>query len=131
MKTEQILKRMNDVNELIKLISSLDRRFFYSQYTNQISYFSFDTELFYVDSYSGKKLYITDEQNSPMEGFNGGGTLWDLVKSFRKFIVTGEKGFLGGFKETWAYSYESTMKARQKAKEIGFIDKIDYPYAIF
>lgn len=55
--------------------------------------------------------------------------MWELINSFRHFIITGKSGELSDYKEIWAYSYEGCMKTRQKAKEIGFIKTVDYPYS--
>ncbi|MEC0685415.1 hypothetical protein P8888_20835, partial [Bacillus haynesii] len=54
--TEQI-KRMNDINDLIKLIASIDRRIFFCKFTHQIAYFRFRTKLFFVDDYTGEDVY--------------------------------------------------------------------------
>ncbi|MED4816493.1 hypothetical protein P9449_04775, partial [Bacillus atrophaeus] len=54
MPNQEQIKRMNDINDLIKLIASIDRRIFYrkeniSGEPNQIAYFKFRTKLFFVD----------------------------------------------------------------------------------
>ena len=47
----------------------------------------------------------------------------------REFIITGRYGDLRDYKEIWAYSREGCEKIRQKAKKIGFITTVDYPYS--
>ncbi|MBU8716546.1 hypothetical protein [Bacillus subtilis] len=131
-KREQI-KRMNDINDLIKLIASIDRRIFYrkeniSGEPNQIAYFKFRTKLFFVDDCTGEDVYPYELGYEP-NGFSHGGNVWQLINSFRRFIITGKYGELRDYKEIWAYSYEGCMKIRQKAKEIGFIETADYPYS--
>lgn len=127
-KPEQ-LKRMNDINELIKLIASIDRRTFYCKSKNRIAYFKFKKKLFFVDDYTGEDVYPYELGRGRVNGFSHGGNMWQLVNSFRKFIITGRYGDLRDYKEIWAYSREGCQKIRQKAKEIEFIENVDYPYS--
>ncbi|SCA85854.1 hypothetical protein [Bacillus glycinifermentans] len=126
--TEQI-KRMNDINDLIKLIASIDRRIFFCKFTDRIAYFRFKTKLFFVDDYTGEDVYPY-QLGYEAKGFSHGGNMWELINSFRRFIITGKPGDLRDYKEIWAYSKEGCMKIRQKAKEIGFITTTDYPYSL-
>ncbi|MCY8989995.1 hypothetical protein [Bacillus atrophaeus] len=133
MATAEQIKRMNDINELIKLISNIDRRIFYckeniSGVRDQIAYFKFRKKLFFLDNYTGEDVYPYELCHDP-NGFSHGGNTWQLINSFRDFIITGKCGELRDYKEMWAYSYEGCMKIRQKAKEIGFIETVDYPYS--
>ncbi|MBL3648413.1 hypothetical protein [Bacillus sp. RHFS10] len=125
--TEQI-KRMNDINDLIKLIASIDRRIFYCKSKDRVAYFRFRTKLFFVDDYTGEDVYPY-QLGYRANGFSHGGNMWELINSFRHFIITGKYGELRDYKEIWAYSYEGCMKIRQKAKEIGFIESVDYAYS--
>ncbi|MEC1395324.1 hypothetical protein P9D26_18585 [Bacillus velezensis] len=129
MPTAEQLKRMNDINDLIKLIASIDRCTFYCKSKNRIAYFRFKKKLFFVDDYTGADVYPYELGYGRANGFSHGGNMWQLVNSFRKFIITGKYGELRDYKEIWAYSYEGCMKIRQKAKEIGFIESVDYPYS--
>ncbi|WP_195536365.1 hypothetical protein [Bacillus paralicheniformis] len=126
--TEQI-KRMNDINDLIKLIASIDRRIFYCKSKDRIAYFRFRTKLFFVDDYTGEDVYPY-QLGYRAQGFSHGGNMWELINSFRRSIITGKPGDLRDYKEIWAYSKEGCMKIRQKAKEIGFITTTDYPYSL-
>ncbi|MGU9969826.1 hypothetical protein [Bacillus velezensis] len=127
MASAEQLKRMNDINDLIKLIASIDRCIFYCKSKNRIAYFRFKKKLFFVDDYTGADVYPYELGYGRANGFSHGGNMWQLVNSFRKFIITGKYGELRDYKEIWAYSYEGCMKIRQKAKEIGFIESVDYP----
>ncbi|MCY7430493.1 hypothetical protein MCZ49_02000 [Bacillus safensis] len=127
-KPEQ-LKRMNDINELIKLIASIDRRTFYCKSKNRIAYFRFKKKLFFVDDYTGEDVYPYELGHGRARGFSHGGNMWELVNRFREFIITGRYGALRDYKEIWAYSEEGCKKIREKAKEIGFIKTVDYPYS--
>ncbi|PCK15531.1 hypothetical protein CEY02_20680 [Bacillus pumilus] len=129
MASEEQIKRMNDINELIKLIASLDRRTFYCKSKDRVAFFKFKTKLFFIDDYTGENVYPYKLGHGRANGFSHGGNMWELVNSFRKFIITGKCGHLKDYKEIWAYSRESCEKIRQKAKEIGFIETADYPYS--
>ncbi|OYD12326.1 hypothetical protein CHR37_05055 [Bacillus velezensis] len=129
MASAEQLKRMNDINDLIKLIASIDRCIFYCKSKNRIAYFRFKKKLFFVDDYTGADVYPYELGYGRANGFSHGTNLRRLVNSFRNFILTGKYGELRDYKEIWAYSYEGCMKIRQKAKEIGFIDSVDYPYS--
>ncbi|MCY8051293.1 hypothetical protein MOB99_13005 [Bacillus spizizenii] len=129
MPNQEQIKRMNDINELIKLIADIDRRTFFCKQMNRKAYFRFKKKLFFVDDYTGADVYPYEMGYGSPNGFSHGGNMWQLVNSFRKFIITGKYGELRDYKEIWAYSYEGCMKIRQKAKEIGFIESVDYPYS--
>ncbi|CAN2249242.1 conserved hypothetical protein [Bacillus subtilis] len=45
---------MNDINDLIKLIGSIDRRIFFCKSNDRVAYFRFKTKLFFVDDYTGE-----------------------------------------------------------------------------
>ncbi|KUP30325.1 hypothetical protein AU385_18105 [Bacillus halotolerans] len=123
---------MNDINDLM-LIASIERRTFYgkeniSGQSNQKAYVKFRTQLFFVDNYTGKDVYPYELRHDP-NGFSHGGNVWQMIKSFREFIITGNCGELRDSKEIWAYSYnEGCMKIRNKGKAIGFVESIVYPY---
>ncbi|MCY7959559.1 hypothetical protein MOC76_16580 [Bacillus spizizenii] len=129
MPNQEQIKRMNDINDLIKLIADIDRRTFFCKQMNRKAYFRFKKKLFFVDDYTGADVYPYEMGYGSPNGFSHGGNMWQLVNSFRKFIITGKYGELRDYKEIWAYSYEGCMKIRQKAKEIGFIESVDYPYS--
>ncbi|MFV9832842.1 hypothetical protein ABOZ80_12515 [Bacillus stercoris] len=129
MPNQEQIKRMNDINDLIKLIADIDRRTFFCKQMNRKAYFRFKKKLFFVDDYTGADVYPYEMGYGSPNGFSHGGNMWQLVNSFRKFIITGKYGELRDYKEIWAYSYEGCMKIRQKAKEIGFIKSVDYPYS--
>lgn len=74
------------------------------------------------------KTFICMNFHDP-NGFSHGGNVWQLINSFREFIITGNCGELRDYKEIWAYSYEGCMKIRNKGKEIGFVESIVYPYS--
>ena len=67
---------MNDINDLIKLVASIDRR-----------------TLFFVDNYTGEDVYPYELRHDP-NGFSHGGNVWQLINSFRELIITGKCGDL-------------------------------------
>lgn len=135
MPTEKQYERLHRVNELIKTISSLDRRFFYCKSKDRIASFEFSDKgkLFFIDDYTGERVYPYRKVHyGRARGFSHGGTLWSIVNWFREFIITGEKlNHMIDFEETWAYSYESTMKIREKAVDLGILNNSNYPYRRF
>ncbi|WP_426579178.1 hypothetical protein P5490_007785 [Bacillus altitudinis] len=129
-KPEQ-MKRIYDINALINLIASIDHRTFYCESKNSVACFIFGKrgKVFFVDDYTGEWIYPYELGHGPAKGFSHGGNMWQLVNSFREFIITGRYGDLRDYKEIWAYSEEGCKKIREKAKEIGFIETVDYPYS--
>lgn len=73
MATAEQLKRMNDINDLIKLIASIDRRTFYCKSKNRIAYFRFKKKLFFVDDYTGSDVYPYEMGYGRANGFSHGG----------------------------------------------------------
>ncbi|CAI6268162.1 hypothetical protein NRS6167_10270 [Bacillus subtilis] len=47
---------MNDINDLIKLIGSIDIRIFFCKSKDRVAYFRFKTKLFFVDDYTGEDV---------------------------------------------------------------------------
>ncbi|KOF55702.1 hypothetical protein AGR56_17845 [Clostridium sp. DMHC 10] len=124
MKTEQI-ERMNKINELIEVIASVDRRFFYSKSKDRTGKFIEGKKLFYIDEYTGEKVY---PYYSGRKKFSHGGTLWGLVNDFREWIITGKlsngnNGYGGLYCPHWGYTAEGMAKVVTKGKEIGFLKK--------
>jgi hypothetical protein len=125
MKQEQI-DRMNKVNELIEVIASIDRKFFYSKSKERIGKFIEGKKLFFVDEYTGEKVY---PYYSGRKKFSHGGTLWGLINDFREWIITGEysnghNGYDGLYCTHWGYTVEGMFKIQEKGKEIGFLKRM-------
>jgi hypothetical protein len=123
MKIQQI-ERMNKINELIEVISSVDRRFFYSKNKDRVGKFIEGNKLFYIDEYTGEKVY---PYYSGRKKFSHGGTLWGLVNDFREWIITGKlsngkNGYGGLYCPHWGYTVEGMDKVVTKGKEIGFLE---------
>lgn len=138
---EQI-ERLEKINLFIKYIGELDKNRYQPILHSrnkfrefEQGYFKFhpvDSLLYFVDSYTKVPIRPTESASVKRDNFfSGGGNLWSLVTSFAEFIMTGQPGELQDYKEVWAFDYETTMKVREKAKEIGFIQSVDYPYELY
>jgi hypothetical protein len=133
------LERLEKINSLIKFIGEVDKNRYKPLLHNknengefEQGRFIFNRLLYYVDSYTKKPIRPLDSAHSQRDKyFSSGGNMWWLVQSFSQFIMTGKEGCLRDYKEIWAFDYESTMKVREKAKEIGFISTVDYPHSLY
>lgn len=119
------VERMNKVNELIELISSIDRRFFYSKSKDKVAKFiEGKTTVFYIDDYTQETIHLRNVCKDG--GFSHGGTLWGLVHDFKEWIITGKhsnsrNGYGGLYCPHWGYTEESMKRIQEKGKEIGFL----------
>ena len=135
------MKRLEGINELILCIGenhthSDHHKFFHSRVedgTFRAGKFIFAENgfLYYIDPYREKKVRPLNYARKQQIYFSGGGVMWDILKDFGRFIMTGEKGFLRDYKEVWGFEYENTMNVRKKAQEVGFIERIDYLHERF
>lgn len=89
-------ERLKAVNEMLEVIASCGRKFFADK--GQTSRMEVDTRgrVWFVDSYSGKRIY-THCPFSKWRGFTNGGTLKSLICHFRDFIVKSKPVPLGCF----------------------------------
>lgn len=131
------LIRLNKVNELLAFIVDVDKErhnpFFGHKEDNgtiTVGKFIFNEKgtLKYVDAYTKRILSLRDNSTQFTYHCSEGGTGQQIIRQLGKFIMSGEQGFLNDYKEVWGFTYENTMKVRQKALDIGFIDSTDYPY---
>lgn len=119
------VKRMNDINKLIELISSLDREFFKT--CNGLDMFvERKTTVKYINGYTQKVLTIPNNDWKEIKGFSHGGTLTALVKDFKEFILTGKitdgkNGYSGLYCRSWGYSIQNMDKVIEFAKQIGYL----------
>lgn len=117
------LERLDNINKLIELIANTDRCFFRS--SKGVSRFvALKTTVKYYDSYTGKQ--ITINENNKDCNFSEGGTMWALVKDFKKYILTGkytngENGYGGLYCPYWGYTEDGQAKIIEFAKEIGYL----------
>lgn len=50
------------------------------------AYVKFRTQLFFVDNYTGEDVYPYELRHDP-NGFSHGGNVWQMINSFREFII--------------------------------------------
>lgn len=116
-------KRVEQINELIKVIGNTDRQFF--KHDDYYSHFIIQgNKLFLIDKYTKERVY--PYSSSKHMGFSDGGTLWALVNDFREWIIKGQRsdgnnGYGGLYCTSWGYSIEGMDKVISKAKAIGYL----------
>lgn len=84
--------RVGHANDLIKIIASHGRRFFWSNHHQRTASIQIDANLrvWWIDDYTGAAVF-THHESGDWKGFSHGGTLKSLVCAMRRYIVTGEK----------------------------------------
>lgn len=123
-------ERLIIVNNIIKEISSLGRRFF-SHKGTVAELFIRNGKVWYKCEYipEGNPRYeicLSIPDYRVPKGWYHGGTLLALVKDFRDFIITGKysnsnHGYGGLLCTHWGYKEEEMDKIRLKAKELGYL----------
>lgn len=120
-------KRVIIVNEIIKLISTLDRHFFRNEKDNFVSYIIIKkNKLYFVDYYTKKDIYLHKPKYHHWHNFTSGGTLKGLITDFKEFIMygkpsNGSNGYGGLYCTHWGYSADSMELIRKKATELGYL----------
>ena len=113
-------ERIIKVNELIKLITSLDRDIFTDK-DGFISYFTIiNNRVAYIDKYTRNIIKQFPEFGS-WNGFSNGGTMREFVRQLVLFIRNGKPRYRDYYFTNWGYSEESNKKIKNKMIEIGFV----------
>jgi hypothetical protein len=83
-------ERLEQANELLRLIAHSGRKFF--AHNGRVSRFEFDYRgrIWFVDAYRETRIY-THAPNSNWRGFSEGGTLHAAVLHLRDYIRTGKQ----------------------------------------
>lgn len=115
--------RKSIANQLVELISSEGRRFFFHASSGRMGFFDVDTRglVWWTDEYTQVRISTHDVRDERWRGFSHGGTLRSLVMTMSKYILTGEKLSLSwiapsrrdGESNLWGYSVESASHLRQ------------------
>jgi len=123
-------KRVDEINELIKLISDIGRRFFYSEKHDRIARFEIQKSgrIAFYDDYSGKKVNIYLKHRE-WPGFTHGGTLKNLVGNMSEYIRFGHKidvRFLAPFgwsseRDIWGYGKDASDQLKRKAVNLNCV----------
>lgn len=128
------LERLAHANELIRIIGSYGRRFFWNSEHGRFAYFEMRLgRVYLIDDYTGKAIYThrTGFANR-WRGFSHGGTLRSLVEDMRDYIMTGQQivrgrivlGQLGrdGLEgNIWGYAADEAAKVRELAYALPII----------
>ncbi|SIT50469.1 conserved hypothetical protein [Paraburkholderia piptadeniae] len=123
------IDRAVHANQLIRVIASHGRRFFYCVPTDRYARIELDPRgrVWFIDDYSAKPIYTHNYGN--WRGFTHGGTLRDLVDDMRDYIMTGKR--IGSWKitrpredgsNTWGYDKESAEAVRNAAFLLPIVD---------
>ena len=114
------LERMRKANDLIAYISKLGRKFLGGSVGEKVaSRFVCENGLLFIDSYSGERLHVPK-----LKGFNGGGTMKDLIFRLSNYITDDVRlSYVGG--SHWAYG-DDMPKVHKYAVDMGICE--DRPY---
>jgi hypothetical protein len=131
------VKRIEKINELIKVIGSKGRKFLSSHHDDydlkrELTYNYFiviKSKLFLVDNYTKKEINMSRDY-IPNTGFSSGGTMWGLMLDFANYIKTGNysnhlNGYGGLYCPHWGYSEEDMKEIREFARSIGYLAKTE------
>jgi ribosomal protein S27AE len=92
--TLERIERMDKANELIKFISSVGRRFFYSKTTRRVGFYHRNSRtgrIYFVDEWNGKHYPLAKPNAHKWHSYPHGSTLKYLVKSiYARFICDNE-----------------------------------------
>ncbi|MDY7044408.1 hypothetical protein RVS70_09340 [Virgibacillus sp. M23] len=125
------LDRLIAVNKIIHEIANRGRRFFYDQRRNRYAQMVIEKhKVFFIDDYTGERVYAYNTGLNDHRGFSHGGTMWGLINDFREFIVTGNQtngnnGYGGLYCPHWGYPEEDMKSIRAVAKEVGFLKGVE------
>jgi hypothetical protein len=126
------LERLAHANQLIRIISSHGRRFFFNETHDRIAELVLCSRgrVWFLDDYTGKLIYTHKTTlTNKWRGFSHGGTLRNLVEMMRDYIVNGwpirewylgqERDFTDG--NVWGYSQEAIEAVRTDAARLPII----------
>ena len=117
--------RIDVVNQLIKTIASLGRKFF--NHKSNIAYvFEKNKRLYMKNEYNGAEMCLSTRYCHPSRMWHHGGTLWALVQDFKEYIITGKRkngtnGYGGLYCPYWGYPEDDMEAIVTKAKELGYL----------
>lgn len=127
MKRNTKQERLEAVNQLMKEIGSRSHRSFYNATHNRYAEMVIENHrIYFVDDYTGKKVYAYNTVQNNRKGFSHGGTFWALVNDFREFIATGtctdgNNGYGGLYCPHWGYPKEDMIAIRKLALQVGYL----------
>lgn len=119
--------RADEVNQVISIIATHGRRFFFSQISQRYARIEVDArgKVWFIDDYSRNRIYTHQTTwGNKWRGFTHGGTLRALVEAFRDYIITGKSldpFYLGPERNNlshgniWGYEPEAMLAVRELA----------------
>ena len=117
--------RLEIANKFLKIISDHGRRFFFNKKDGFIANFKMKNHrIYFVDDYTKKEIYL--HYRFWGKGFSHGGTLKELVKALKEFIMGRQElplNHLGPWRESMCggdlWGYKDSMEAvRQECKKL-------------
>jgi hypothetical protein len=121
--------RLDKANQMLRVIGSCGRRFFYSKEHDRYASLVLDARgmVFLIDDYTGERIYT--HYRGRWQGFSHGGTLKDLIEDFRDYIMRNRllparsfgpwpAHYCGG--DLWGYG-ASMQQVRDEAKRLGIV----------
>jgi len=132
-------QRLDQANELIQVIASHGRRFFYSTQKQRYARVELDPRgrVWWVDDYSGQRIYTHQTPfGNKWRGFSHGGTLRSLAEAIRDYVVHGTPippwriAPQQSYGDLWGYGEQGAKDVRAAAFALPIIAKLVDPPAV-
>ena len=129
------LDRCERANELVRVIGTHGRRFFWSEKYQRFGRFEVDDRgrVWWHDEYTSARVYCHVQWLG--RGFHNGGTLNDLVRAMAAWVHRGERvpwwmfgpyrRWVCGDGDRWGYGHANMEPIREAAARLGVIDPPD------
>lgn len=126
-------QRVEHANELIRMIGSHGRRFFWSSKHQRFARLELDARgrVWFVDDHTGTRVF-THRTNGRWSGFTHGGTLRSLVDDMRDYIMLcrpiphwriAPEQMGDPTKDIWGYGLEAAEALRTEAFNLPIIER--------
>lgn len=117
------IERLKHVNQLIKIISSHGRRFFWNEDAQRVAKMEIDAKgkLWWIDDYRGAHVCVEKigGYEHGWRGFSHGGTLRQLAQMMRDYVKTGGMIEIWNIApDCWGYKEEAAEATRKQALEL-------------
>lgn len=115
-------KRLESVNELINVIASHGRKFFWCPKSKRFGYFMIDMRgcLYWRDEWTGKFVFMSRDGLPKQDDIHHGSTLREVLRFLSKYIRTGKSGdsIPTLYLSNWGYDEKSEDIVKQKIEEV-------------
>jgi hypothetical protein len=119
-------KRVEQVNELVKYIGSLGKRFFYYEKKGRYAEMVINDRgnLWWRDHFSNKDIYLHHTYWEINKGISVESAFINLINHFKDYVMTGKqiKNLFAPWESTpnlWGYGEENMRLIRKKAVDLG------------